>query len=125
VTKSVKVSTLPPNTRQTRKSFECGRQLDDFKAPNFNKANQRAHFCPKWLSPFSTILMSTLLEPSLICILFFLLVCCSFPFFLYCSGKKEKEKKSKFSETSHWDTASHREGWVAWRVSHVSYLFCF
>jgi hypothetical protein len=32
------------NTTPTRKSFECGPQLDDCMAPNFNKANQRAHF---------------------------------------------------------------------------------
>jgi hypothetical protein len=93
VNKSVKVS---PSTRPTRKSFECGPQLDDFMAPNFNKANQRAHFCPKWLP---TILMGSLLEQPSVFFSFFLFVAPS-PSCIAQEKKKEKKKVQVFCNYS-------------------------
>jgi len=59
------------------------------------QVNQRAHLGPKWLSPFSTILMGTLLEPSFVFFSFFLFVAPS-PSSCIAQQKKEKKKSPSF-----------------------------
>jgi hypothetical protein len=56
--------------------------------------------------------MGTLLEPSFVFFSFFLFVAPS-PSSCIAQRKKKLKKKSKFSVTTHCDTASYREGWVA------------